>query len=196
MRRFAWLFLFVLGCRPAGDYFPLTTGQTWTNRQEMTRVLDGDTTMESNDIVSVVKPLVYYYKLGPVIPVNQIRGRDTVPHYYRRRGNEVWDCFITPKGEPDSVQFLSSSIAIGDSWPFSPYVNCKVTGREDITVPAGWFRNCLVVAFSFLGNRDASETRWYAPGVGVVRDEYALRQTRGGHELIQHSVTELTRFGP
>lgn len=52
----------------------------------------------------------------------------------------------------------------------------KVEGTETITVPAGEFTDCLKVSYSLKRDMGAESskyycTAWYAPGVGLVKDE-------------------------
>ena len=67
----------------------------------------------------------------------------------------------------------------------------KILGKESVTVPAGTFENCLKVSYiekSNMGEESMKEyvTAWYAPGIGLVKEE---SKTKGG-ELIELQTLE------
>lgn len=67
----------------------------------------------------------------------------------------------------------------------------KILGKESVTVPAGTFENCLKISYiekSNMGEESMKEyvTAWYAPGIGLVKEE---SKTKGG-ELIELQTLE------
>lgn len=192
------ILLLFLACRSAVDYFPYEKGMRWESRQTKLTIVDQDTTRAEHVITTGYKDHIVYSNLGPVVEVDDVVGRDTMPRYYRRSASGVW-LLREGWGEvPDSVHILPARPAPGQSWLFSSpgksAVTCTVLTRVTQTVPAGTFRDCLEVRFLFLGMEGATETRWYAPRVGVIRDEFTHEQSANGHCIREQSVTELLSF--
>jgi TIR domain len=67
---------------------------------------------------------------------------------------------------------LPMPISIGTSW--SEYnLSCAITSLTATTKgPAGTFDNCLQVSYSIAGGDAGSGYRLYAPGVGLIREDY------------------------
>jgi hypothetical protein len=190
--------LLFIACRPAVDYFPYEKGMRWESRQAKFTIVDQDTTRTEQVITTGYKERIVYSNLGRVVEVDDVVGRDTTRRYYRRTATGVWLLWEGWGEVPDSVHVLPTRPAPGQSWLFSSpgksVVACTVMTRGTQTVSAGTFRNCLEVRFLFPGMEGAAETRWYAPRVGVVRDEFAREQSVNGHRIREQSVTELLSF--
>ena len=68
---------------------------------------------------------------------------------------------------------LTWPAVVGDRWPMEAHSKGDtmlwgVKHRTQVTVPAGRFEDCLVLANEFA---DGGNCRWFCPGVGFVRDE-------------------------
>lgn len=185
-------------CQPTVDYFPYEKGMRWESRQTKLTIVDQDTTRTEQVIATGYKERMVYSNLGRVVEVDDVVGRDTTRRYYRRSSNGVWLLWEGWGEVPDSVHVLPSGPAPGRSWLFSSpgksAIACTVMTRGTQNVPAGTFRNCLAVRFLFPGVPGANETRWYAPNVGLIRDEFEREQTVNGHRIREQSVTELLSF--
>lgn len=69
----------------------------------------------------------------------------------------------------------------------------KIVAREDITVPAGTFHTVRMLTTGMDGNLELKRSIWFAPGVGIIREEkvrYRLGTLifRENHELAETSV--------
>lgn len=97
------------------------------------------------------------------------------------------------------VPFVLSNIRTGSAFPElsvaegSRTRHSSVVGREDVTVPAGTFRAIRLLMTGKDGPLEMRRTIWFAPGIGIVRQEKAryvdekvlLRETQ---ELQETSV--------
>jgi hypothetical protein len=172
----------------------------WQSRQTKLTIADQDTARVEQVINTGVGDHIVYGNLGPVIEFDEVVGHDSVPRYYRRKSDGVWLLWEGMSEVPDSAHILPALPAPGKSWQFSGHaqsaIACTVVTRGTRTVPAGTFRNCLEVRFLFPDRTGTSETRWYAPGIGVIYDEYVRDQSKDGHGIREQSVTELLSFRP
>ncbi len=101
------------------------------------------------------------------------------------------DGIVSVQQQGSRVYLLWLPPANGAGWwtvtPDGQRVWCTVAGRETVTVPAGTFRDCVVVVMEEPGGR--TEMRhWFAPGVGWVRYSWG---PRGGRPWL---VRELTAY--
>jgi len=104
---------------------------------------------------------------------------------------------VGPDDPPDTASapgpflFLPANPEVGDLWKpedlFPVVDETDVVVRSGVTlrVPAGRFRNCIVIRETTLLD-PGSETKWYAPGVGLV-------QERGRREGLVLQATTLRR---
>lgn len=60
----------------------------------------------------------------------------------------------------------------GRKWDEYPDANEIVSVKEKVTVPAGEFTKCMKVLTLLSGGDSGSAERWYAPGVGYIKEEY------------------------
>lgn len=199
-KRFAVSALLLAACWRLGDYLPMNPGLQSESRQVRLLIADQETTRVDRVIRTEVRDRIVYGNLGPVTDVVEITGKDTTHRYYRRKKDGTWLLWETLGEKPDSAHVLAAMPAPGQVWTFRSRVKtaiaCSVAARVTETVPAGTFRDCLEVRFLFTGAEDASETRWFAPNVGVIRDEYERTQERDGHVFRELSMTELLSFRP
>lgn len=188
----------IICCRQETDHFPLVVGMRWENQSSKTRVIDNDTTRTSDTLISSVKGRLFYDILGSVIELDEITGRDTMPRYYRKDSLGVRLLWLGLDERPDSAMILPARVDLGAGWLFSNRaggaITCSIVRKEDVSVPAGAFRDCLRIDFEFLGHAGYAETRWYASGVGVVRDEFVREERIAGHVLRESGLTELISF--
>ncbi|MBK1882115.1 hypothetical protein JIN85_06805 [Luteolibacter pohnpeiensis] len=76
------------------------------------------------------------------------------------------------------MTFFRAGLDAGDTLPFAVFNQDKdvwrvirVIGREDLTVPAGTFKTVRLQMFGKDGNVGLRRTYWFAPGVGIIREE-------------------------
>jgi len=192
--------LLLAACWRLADYLPFNPGMQSESRQVRLLIADQETTRVEKVIRTAVRDRIVYGNLGPVTDVAEVTGKDTTHRYYRRKKDGVWLLWETLGEKPDSAHVLPAMPAPGQVWTFRSRVKtaiaCTVAARVTETVPAGTFRNCLEVRFLFSGVDGATETRWFAPNVGVIRDEYRRIQERDGRVFQELSMTELLNFRP
>jgi hypothetical protein len=92
---------------------------------------------------------------------------------------------LTPGEEPKlmwldpPVPFVLSHIRPGSSLPSLTVAQgetsrgISVVGREDVTVPAGTFRAIRLLMTGKDSGLEMRRTIWFAPGIGIVRDQTA-----------------------
>jgi hypothetical protein len=99
-------------------------------------------------------------------------------------------------------KLLSPTLKAGESWnwkgPDAPVaMQIKVVGPADLTVPAGTFHTTElsydVTVETEGGMITIRQTRWFAPGVGYVKQD---TETRLGDHMLTHVVLTLEKYEP
>jgi hypothetical protein len=99
-------------------------------------------------------------------------------------------------------KLLSPTLKAGESWdwkaPDAPVVmQIKVVGPADLTVPAGTFHTTElsydVTVETEGGMVTIRQTRWFAPGVGYVKQD---TETRLGDRMLTRVVLTLEKYEP
>jgi hypothetical protein len=99
-------------------------------------------------------------------------------------------------------RLLSATLKAGEAWDWkasdAPVVmHIKVVGPADVTVPAGAFHttqlNYVVTVETEGGVVTVQQTRWFAPGVGYVKQD---TETRMGERMLTHSILQLEKYEP
>ena len=99
-------------------------------------------------------------------------------------------------------KLLSTTLKAGESWDWkasdaSLVMHIKVVGPADVTVPAGAFHttqlNYVITAESEAGVVTVQQTRWFAPGVGYVKQD---TETRMGERMLSHVILQLEKYEP
>ncbi|MFY9530692.1 MAG: hypothetical protein WBC04_24215 [Candidatus Acidiferrales bacterium] len=99
-------------------------------------------------------------------------------------------------------KLLSPTLKAGESWdwkaPDAPVVmQIKVVGPADLTVPAGTFHTTELSYDATIetegGMVTIRQTRWFAPGVGYVKQD---TETRLGDRMLTHVVLTLEKYEP
>ncbi|WP_242334588.1 hypothetical protein [Anaeromyxobacter sp. SG66] len=99
---------------------------------------------------------------------------DLVGDALYRQGNDGVTAFraiTSPLGRNEKMEaVLRFPLKVGSKWKDDENVVYKVGARGvTVKVPAGEFKNCVRIDIYYRGKKmDAS--RWYAPGVGLVKD--------------------------
>lgn len=115
-----------------------------------------------------------------------------------------------------SLQVLKLPADSGDKWAVGAMkmqgvlvgLSAQVAGREDVETPAGSFKDCLKtkssstsISGSLSGSArlsmnvtggDFTATSWYAPGVGLVKQEVSTRFVLSSPKLPPGTTAELT----
>jgi hypothetical protein len=99
-------------------------------------------------------------------------------------------------------KLLSTTLKAGESWDWkasdaSLVMHIKVVGPADVTVPAGAFHttqlNYVITAESEAGVVTVQQSRWFAPGVGYVKQD---TETRMGERMLSHVILQLEKYEP
>ena len=193
--------LALLACSPSyaaqapAPHIPLAEGSSWTYQD--TRRSQGKEDARKNtlridrtaqvagqkaavmDVVAMVAREDGVYAVGVVAP---------------QTGSDQ----IVPLKEPYKV--LPASPKPGDKWQHTDdrgATNSTVLGIEKVKTPAGEFDAVKVYSIT-VGGRDGAErsedTRWYAPGVGLVRSTSTARRVVDGQLRTEEFTRELVTF--
>lgn len=163
------LVLALTGCLPKTDYMPLATGSRWDYRLTYE---DGHTEKARLEL----------------------SGRHSQDTWVGQDGRIpcLWskeDGMVSVQQEGTRIYLLWLPPTDGSGWwtvtPQNERVWCRVAGRETVTVPAGTFRNCVVVVMEQPGGK-AEMRHWFAPGVGWVRYSWG---PRGGRPWLVRELT-------
>jgi hypothetical protein len=163
----------------AGDLQPLEVGRTWTyigmlgERQVHT--------ITGRDGVGRLDCVVYQIEAGSTIQRLWMRAeKDGVKHYRTQLGE------LGPVELDDAAVHYVLPATPGRTWQYEEMGVLPVTydgtivGVESVEVPAGRFR-CVKVRI--VGTHEkvrmVERTSWYAPGVGLVKEEALLNKGDG-----------------
>lgn len=179
--------LFAGGCdklSPDPDYYPTTVGSTWRYEGELLFAqTDADTfaTLVKRVEVTGTATLAVGGTAAVTVSVDSMRQRlgiDTTivtrDTTYILKRDEFVLCFSAlDDTEPDTM--LSLPVTEGKTWNVwvdgAEKVEAMVLGREDAVVPAGTFRDCWKMKFTYTGPDPETPLMhyWVADGVGTVR---------------------------
>lgn len=99
-------------------------------------------------------------------------------------------------------KLLSPTLKAGASWDWKTpdpavVMHIKVVGPADLTVPAGTFHTTQlsydVTVETEGGMVTIRQTRWFAPGVGYVKQD---TETRLGDRMLTHVILTLEKYEP
>jgi len=194
---------------PAENYYPVKEGMTWvysitSNKPGASKItvtnlapreLQGKTVAPRKwEVEGGVK---YYF----------IAKDDTgVYRYAEQRGDTGEPQIISPK-----VYYLKNPVDVGTTWDTTTKmgqddlkVNITVESiREKVQVPAGSYKECVKLKHE--GKMEAKKGsaltltayEWYAPGVGLVKSMFTIKQSIKGKAEAADSVThQLESFKP
>lgn len=83
---------------------------------------------------------------------------------------------------------LRLPLTIGDSWS-EGNLKCEIASFEaTTTVPAGEFKHCLRIAYLIAAGDAGSGERFYAPGIGLVREDHGDEASPWSRILTAHNV--------
>ena len=99
-------------------------------------------------------------------------------------------------------KLLSTTLKAGEAWDWkasdgSVVMHIKVVGPADVTVPAGTFHttqlNYVVTVETEGGVATVRQTRWFAPGVGYVKQD---TESRMGERMLSHTILQMEKYEP
>jgi hypothetical protein len=181
---------------PAPSLFPLVTGAVWVRKSEegieaTTRVV-GPKTVGTTRCIAAERKAVE-------------RGRERIDRTcFVVTSSEVIVIEITtPRGELAVINpprpAMKLPPRVGQTWSWSPAdsafelkITSKWIGEETVKVPAGTYKAWKLQTITTGEDSEITSYTWYAPGVGVVRNERkghrGDRQISGWSELISYKA--------
>ena len=99
-------------------------------------------------------------------------------------------------------KLLSATLKAGEAWDWkasdgSVVMHIKVVGPVDVTVPAGTFHTTqltyVITVETEGGVATVRQTRWFAPGVGYVKQD---TESRMGERMLSHSILQMEKYEP
>jgi hypothetical protein len=176
--------------KPAGDYFPLRVGDSWTYRN----------TEEGGYTLKVLKEEPH--EGGPSRYVVELAsGVKILKTYSKGPGWVLFHGENYPEHEGVQVsydppqQFMPDPLAVGQKWEWHGKdttqveyrESSRVVGTETVSVAAGKFRALKVVTEITGGGATKTTTNWYADGVGLVKSATDAGKYKYGSELTDYS---------
>jgi hypothetical protein len=168
-------------------YFPTAVGTVWVYTQpeyEMKLVVTKAEKAGEGTLVSVENVVA----AGKTLPIHKVLVSRTGLAW----AEEAGEAYTPPVGllrlphRPADVWRTSSKRTVAAKKPFVLTFEAEMTdcGEEEVRVPAGAFRALRVDSEVSLNGNKERVSRWYAPGVGLVKEQRP------------HTVRELKSFDP
>jgi hypothetical protein len=176
--------------KPAGDYFPLRVGDSWTYRNTEE---GGYTLKVVSEEPQADRPTRYVVELNSGVKIihtfSQADGWILFHSEQYPEHEGLQATYDPPK------QYLPNPLAVGQEWKWTgkdpTQVEHQETSRvvavEEVTVPAGKFRAMKVVTEITGGGAAKTRTNWYADGVGLVKSATEGGQIKYGSDLTDYS---------
>lgn len=112
---------------------------------------------------------------------------ETIDDSYKKKAGDLW-----PLAVGKTASFYHRGITGADSWQVSD--NAKVTGIEEVSVPAGTFNTFVIhTAMDNTPWFEGKRTCWYAPDVGYCVKDHFRSVSRNG--TVRESKIELKSIG-
>lgn len=176
----------------APDYFPLTAGTEWVYR-----------TSVGQDLVVRASGASQVGGIACLMLESMVNGAVTQRECYRREGGTLYvhvriypggDIMLTP---PQPMLVLPPTMGRGWSWNgkagLTPArVTMQWAKMEQVTTAAGTFAAAQLYLEGIVGEERVQSWRWFAPGVGMVRED-SIASSAGGSVRI---VADLLEFRP
>jgi hypothetical protein len=199
------------GVEPAEKYYPLKEGITWVYSVSSKKP-GGERITVTSLAPREVKGKTAHprkWEVGGGVKYYFIAKDDAgVYRYAEQKGDAGEPQIITPK-----VYYLKNPVDVGTTWDTVTKlgedelkVNITVESiGEKVQVPAGKYENCVKLKHE--GRMQPKEGgtvplsltayEWYAPGVGLVKSMFTIKQSIKGKATAQDSVThQLESFKP
>ena len=169
---------------PAQYYYPNFVGNMWTLRSpetsEETVVTIAETAFISGQEVNVLERRTQH---GEPDKMYLITERDGLKMARSIVNNGLLGVLIFDYDPPE--EFLPIPLEVGAAWEITQdtkiqdfkiqmTINASVLAKEDVTVPAGTFRNCLKIRQEYsikaILNISLEMYMWLAPNIGLVKE--------------------------
>lgn len=184
------LILLLISCEEEGNggdvttYFPTTDGSLW-NYDDILTMTSQNTgvtalglnemgvTSQSGDLSFKINGTASHNTQGTLYVV-EVYMNSTYSHslYMKANNSEVsWYYSLTAD---DHWELIKYPLTVGKTWSWTLYgssMSAVVQAEESQTVPAGTFSNCMKI--EYFADSSLTETIWFAPNVGIVRDYYS-----------------------
>lgn len=145
-------------------FFPIQEGAVWTYAASLGQDKVATLTSKMTAVASVQSGQTVHMLTTTTWQTPQGESRSANEDVlYEKTSGEIRATF--PNQSPDVV--LKFPLVAGSTWPYK--AGTAILAQEAATTPFGAFPNAVKVSAKTRGG--ATETRWYAPGVGLVRCE-------------------------
>ncbi len=160
--------------RKTVDYYPLFVGSIRVYEVDRTIIIGKDTTRQVlKQVTKVIAKATHDYWDEVWKVSTQETGSPVAAAYIRKTKSEL-KLISNLKDTVGAMQQLVFPLAVGNSWivavsPTDTLVG-KVLSLEKIKVPVGEFDSCYKIEIK-AKNADFDRLIWFAPNVGIVRNE-------------------------
>ena len=175
------------------DYFPLVPGTVWIYRTNIGR----DLTMVIGGVGQVggVDCRILEGAINGVITQRECYRRDGGTIYAYVRAYPQGNVILTP---PQPMLVLPPKIGQGWIWEgrageVPARVSLQWARTEKVTVPSGTYAAAQLYLAGSVGKERVQSWRWFAPGVGMVKED-SVAQSSEGHVI--RIYAELREFRP
>ena len=176
--------------KPAGDYFPLRVGDSWTYRNSEE---GGYTLKVTSEEPQDKAPSRFVVELSSGVKIQNT--------FSKAGGWVLFHAESYPEHEglkatyEPPKQYLPNPLVAGQEWEWTGkdptqvehHEKSRVAGFENVTVAAGKFRAMKVVTEVSGGAIPMTRTNWYADGVGLVKSTTDGGKIKYGSELTDYS---------
>ncbi|MEO0072358.1 MAG: hypothetical protein ABIK10_02800 [candidate division WOR-3 bacterium] len=166
--------LVIVGCGIFGgeDYYPLKVGNQWKYEGYMARVIS-DTVQDTLYTMTFEHTIARKFRdtirnIDVYMRANVNTIHYLPPYYTDSTVTTVDSTQIYQLGDTlffDNTPALVYPLEVNKTWHDSTY---KVLAKEDLTVPAGTYRNCWKIQYVPAGGDDTTYY-WYKDGVGLIK---------------------------
>jgi hypothetical protein len=177
------IILLAASCRKP-DYFPLSDGRAWRYAATGYQVVGSDTIKTDSMSYAInVAGLGTEVGLGTVYEVRVTRDDEPYLSFYFRKTRDA--VLVLPSAHLDGLEptpgwvrllelpLRKEALWYGDA---DHSVSFEVMAREDVSVPAGAFRNCFRIRIH--AAEPYSMDFWLAPNTGIVQWRRRFSKTR------------------
>lgn len=186
------------------DYYPMATGSTWDYEGSITQTttaaaVDTIHTSTGRNEIAGKATLTSGEEVARFVNIETTHCRQpettwvfTDTSYARQEGDYILAYESLDDTEPDTA--LALPLELNKTWQIHVAGDTVTTGtvvaQEDVTVPAGTYKDCWKVEVTTVDGSDGIPKMhyWYADGIGRVK--WLMESTGAGY--IMTFVTELT----
>lgn len=150
------------------SYFPLIEGGAWTYNVLSDNTVLGQVVETQSLIVTKDGLTTAHLRLAGNLPTGDPKTSTQVDVTLRASSGEI----VAIDSNNKETKLFQLPLTIGTSYP-SNDATVKVTGNDDVSVPAGAYRNALLLTAEA---KDVTSKVWLVENVGVVKLQIAPKK--------------------